>query len=600
MREPHRTEATAASATLERVGEIPNARTAARSRFGRAFYVANLMEIFERLAWYGFFTVSSLYMTTAPARGGLGFSNAQRGVLQGIIPFFVYILPVITGALADRVGYRRMFIWAYLILAPAYFLLGEVRGFWPFFLVYLLVALGAAIFKPLVVGTVSRTTHDGNRGIGFGIFYLMVNVGGFLGPVLAGALRAISWKWVFVLSFSAIAFNLVLVLLFFRDRSLGTDDGSGRLRAALADAQHVLGNGRFALTVGALVFALMLAGGGWISWRGFYCFVLLWLGLQFLWDIYARGDSSAPWLVQKMRAGNVPFLVYLLVLSLFWTTYYQIYLTLPLYIRDYVDTGDLVRMADQLSAALSNFLAHVDVAALNATLPDLAEKYAAAPTAETLRAARSALAELQVLVPAPVVTEGLRQIAAGASVPDLARAWAAGYRQVNPEYIVALDFLSIVLFQYFVSAAAARIRVFVVLIGGTLLIALSYLLGGFAHTLPLAGTATAAMVVLFAFGEMLASPKSQEYVAAVAPPRSSALFMGYYFVSTALGLLFAGILSGWAYQVFAIERDAPLMMWVVFGAVGVAAALALLLFNVFLAHRFVGLSAVSTGNLSQS
>lgn len=600
MREPHRTEATVASTTMERVSEIPGAPIAARSGFSRAFYVANVMEIFERLAWYGFFTVSSLYMTTAPARGGLGFSNAQRGVLQGIIPFFVYLLPVITGALADRVGYRRMFIWAYLILAPAYFLLGEVRGFWPFFLVYLLVALGAAIFKPLAVGTVSRTTHDGNRGIGFGVFYLMVNVGGFLGPVLAGALRAISWQWVFVLSSSAIAINMVLVLLFFRDQSLGRDGGSGRLRAALADAQQVLGNGRFALAVAVLILALMLAGGGWIPWRGFYCFVLVWLGLQFLWDRYARGDSSAPWLAQKMRAGNVSFLVYLLVLSLFWTTYYQIYLTLPLYIRDYVDTGDLIRIADQLSPALSNFLAHVDVAALNATLPELAEKYAAAPTAETLRAARVTLSELQVLVPAPAVADGLRQIAAGASVHDLARVWAVDYRQVNPEYIVALDFLSIVLFQYFVSAAAARIRVFVVLIGGTLLIALSYLLGGFAHTLPLAGTAAAAMVVLFAFGEMLASPKSQEYVAAVAPARSAALFMGYYFVSSALGLLFAGILSGWAYQVFAIERDSPLMMWAVFGAVGAAAAFALLLFNVFLAHRFAGLESISARNVPQS
>lgn len=166
-------------------------RTSRRPRFGSMFYVANVMEIFERLAWYGFFTVSSLYMTTAPQRGGLGFSNSQRGVLQGIIPFFVYLLPVFTGALADRVGYRRMFICAYVILIPAYFLLGEMRGFWPFFMVYMLVALGAAMFKPLVVGTVSRVTDDSNRGIGFGIFYLMVNIGGFLGPILAGTLRVL-------------------------------------------------------------------------------------------------------------------------------------------------------------------------------------------------------------------------------------------------------------------------------------------------------------------------------------------------------------------------------------------------------------------------
>lgn len=160
------------------------------------------------------------------------------------------------------------------------------------------------------------------------------------------------------------------------------------------------------------------------------------------------------------------------------------------------------------------------------------------------------------------------------------------YRQINPEYIISLDFLGIVLFQYWVSSVAARMRPFVVLIGGTLLMALSYFLGGFSHLLPFAGTAVAAMVMVFAFGEMLAYPKSQEYVAAVAPPSACALFMGYYFVSSALGLLFAGVLSGWGYQVLAVEHNAPILMWAVFGAVAVIAALALLLFNYWLAPRF--------------
>ncbi|MBL7775383.1 MAG: hypothetical protein JNK89_05240, partial [Saprospiraceae bacterium] len=67
------------------------------------------MEIFERMAWYGFFTVSSLYITGAVADGGLGFSDQDRGVLQGVVTFFLYLFPVVTGALADRYGYRRMF-----------------------------------------------------------------------------------------------------------------------------------------------------------------------------------------------------------------------------------------------------------------------------------------------------------------------------------------------------------------------------------------------------------------------------------------------------------------------------------------------------------
>ena len=73
-----------------------------------------------------------------------------------------------------------MFLIAFAILTPSYFLLGQVHQFWPFFLVYMLVALGAAIFKPLVVGTVARSANEHNRGRAFGIFYMMVNVGGFL------------------------------------------------------------------------------------------------------------------------------------------------------------------------------------------------------------------------------------------------------------------------------------------------------------------------------------------------------------------------------------------------------------------------------------
>jgi MFS family permease len=196
---------------------LNNKKTA--NTFTRTFYIANTLEIFERIAWYGFFTVSSLYMSTTPSAGGLGFSDTERGILQGIIPFFVYVLPVVTGAMGDRVGYRKMFLIAFALLTPSYLLLGQVREFWPFFCVYMVVALGAAIFKPLVVGTVVRSANDDNRGRAFGIFYMMVNVGGFLGPVIAGFVRAISWDHVFWLSSIAIGINLLIALFFLEDDS---------------------------------------------------------------------------------------------------------------------------------------------------------------------------------------------------------------------------------------------------------------------------------------------------------------------------------------------------------------------------------------------
>ena len=70
-------------------------------KYPPTFWVANSMEIFERMAWYGFYAVSSLYITGAPETGGLGFSSEQRGIIQGIIPFLLYLFPVVTGALVE-------------------------------------------------------------------------------------------------------------------------------------------------------------------------------------------------------------------------------------------------------------------------------------------------------------------------------------------------------------------------------------------------------------------------------------------------------------------------------------------------------------------
>ncbi len=210
--------------------------TRLRNPFHRAFYVANIMEIFERLAWYGFFTLSSLYITSPTAQGGLGFTEKERGFLQGMIPFVLYLLPVITGALADRYGYRRMFIIAFLIMCPSYYLLGLMHSFWSFFLVFLAVAIGAACFKPVVVGTVGRTTDESNRGLGFGIFYTMINVGGFLGPLVAGYVRAVSWDMVFVMSSVWIAINFIPAIFFYKEPSHDAGDDQRSLKIVLLEA----------------------------------------------------------------------------------------------------------------------------------------------------------------------------------------------------------------------------------------------------------------------------------------------------------------------------------------------------------------------------
>ncbi len=650
-----------------------------RSPFPPTFYVANVMEIFERMAWYGFFAVSSLYMTSPVSEGGLGFSSIERGKLQGIIPFLLYLFPVITGALADRFGYKRTFIVAFSIMTPAYFLLGQFHSYWAFFGAFLLVAVGAATFKPVVVGTVGRTTDDTNRGIGFGVFYTIVNVGGFIGPIVAGYVRAISWDLVFVMSMVWIAINFIPTLFFYKEPTTeSTSESKRSVMKVLHDAQSVLGNGRFALIVVPILVLMMVADNQtWFTWARVLMISGGWIVLNLLWNMVASKDEDAPWYAQKAKIGNWAFVTYLLILAGFWASFQQIFITMPEYIRDFVETRDLVEFASIFGQGFVNFMASVNVENLaneignqftahanigdsglastlfyelvhfkvrvpieeiqatwqqiastgglpgNDTMALVAQEWAARfdVSQDAVTATVTQLMNLdgyQNWSQAVVQTEGIsvrsvmengfaplfamgtpdqaailattQELATSLGVPQsdiiitmqqisanmpYAMQWAADYRQVNPEYIINIDAGSIVLFQILVSTVIDRWKPFPVLVVGTIVAGTGIALGSLAIT----GFLVVMAIVVFAFGEMIASPKSQEYVARIAPKDKVALFMGYYFVSVALGNLFGGLLSGEGYQVMAKDMNNPELMWIVFGAIGFLTAIALLVFN---------------------
>jgi dipeptide/tripeptide permease len=210
--------------------------TAIFKKFPRTFWVANSMELFERWAWYGMFTVLALYLTQSTDTGALGFSQSQKGNIMGTVTAILYFLPLITGALADRFGYKRMLIIAFIILSTSYYFMGQFTSFFAVYVTFLLVALGAAIFKPIVSATVTKTTDETTSSIGFGIFYMIVNIGGFVGPVFSSKLRhAYGWNIVFIMAASAILVNILLVLFFYKepDRTKNTDSFARSLKKSL-------------------------------------------------------------------------------------------------------------------------------------------------------------------------------------------------------------------------------------------------------------------------------------------------------------------------------------------------------------------------------
>ena len=187
-------------------------------KFPKAFWVANVMELFERWAWYGLFAVLALYLTNSTDDGALGFTQIQKGSIMGTVTAVLYFLPIITGALADRVGYKKILIIAYLILISGYYIMGEVTTYGAFYAAFLWLALGAALFKPVISATITKTTDDSTSSIGFGIFYMIVNVGGFIGPIFSSKLREeYGWGIVFIMAATAITVNLLLVLFFYKE-----------------------------------------------------------------------------------------------------------------------------------------------------------------------------------------------------------------------------------------------------------------------------------------------------------------------------------------------------------------------------------------------
>ncbi len=492
----------------------------------RTFWVANTMEIFERMAWYGFYALSSLYITGKVQDGCLGFTSEQRGLLQGVVPFFLYLFPVVTGALGDRFGYKKMFFLAYAILAPGYYLLGQFTSFGGFFAVFMFVAVGAAVFKPVVVGTVARTTDERSGSLGFGIFYMMVNIGGFLGPVFAGMVRSdprLGWEWVFILSAIWISVNFVWLLLFYREPTTEAASATPRsLRKVMSDVVEVLGNGRFFLTV-AVVLVLLVIGSRFLPWTVTVVFSAAWVACNVVWDLVLRGlgTEGRVWVVQRMRLGDWRFSVFLLILAGFWTMFNQIFITMPEYIRDFTDTTPILAWLRDVFAAVG--------------LDGMSEKMAAL----------------------------------------IRERW-----QINPEYLINLNAGAIVMFQLLVSWGMARFHAFTTMVLGVIVaaagIATAALGGG---GVGITAWIAVAAILVFAFGEMAASPKSQEYIGRIAPPDKVAMYMGYYFVAMALGNLFGGLLSGEAYGTLARDMRRPDLMWLLFAGLGLVTVVALVAYN---------------------
>jgi dipeptide/tripeptide permease len=242
-----------------------------RSGFERPFWVANISELFERLSYYAAFASLARYLNET-----LNFPVEQASSLTGLFGGLVWFLAAFGGTLADRLGFRRSLSLAYFILTCAYFLLGSLGSAWvaplraavPLVVlvafVLMLPALGIALVKPSVVGTIARSSKENVRSIGYSIYYTLVNIGGAAGPFVASYVHShMRVERVFLVAAFSVFLMFIGVILFFKEPRRSNEAQATSLSEVARNFGTVLSNPKF------MLFLLIFSGYWVVYWQEF-------------------------------------------------------------------------------------------------------------------------------------------------------------------------------------------------------------------------------------------------------------------------------------------------------------------------------------------
>ncbi|MFH1017421.1 MAG: MFS transporter [Pseudomonadota bacterium] len=227
-------------------------------RFPREFWIANLIELCERAAYYGCFIYLAVYLTKE-----VGYTDAQTGDITGVFAFLLYFMPTFMGALADKVGFRSALALAFALLCSGYAVLGLFPLKGAAIAALALIMLGGAIVKPVISGTAARCSDDLNRARAFSIFYWMVNIGAFTGKLMVDPIRTVfrddaagitGLRQINYYSAACAFVALLLVLIAFRVKE---DPGKGKsFGEILQGLRKVVTNFRF-------MCLIVIVGGFW-------------------------------------------------------------------------------------------------------------------------------------------------------------------------------------------------------------------------------------------------------------------------------------------------------------------------------------------------
>src|SRR6266542_4310623 len=159
-----------------------------RGFFGRPRGLSTLFftEMWERFSYYGMRAFLILYMTASVANGGMGLNVATAAAIYGTYTAMVYLMSVPGGWMADRVlGQRRAVLFGGILIASGHYTLAIPQTA-AFYIGLVLIVLGTGLLKPNISVIVGQLygARDDRRDAGFSVFYMGINLGAFIGPLI--------------------------------------------------------------------------------------------------------------------------------------------------------------------------------------------------------------------------------------------------------------------------------------------------------------------------------------------------------------------------------------------------------------------------------
>jgi proton-dependent oligopeptide transporter, POT family len=293
-------------------------------------------ELWERFSYYGMRAILTLFMVAAIADGGLGFSPQYAGRIYGNYTMAVYMLAIPGGFIADRVlGARRAVMIGGVTIALGHFALA-LPEIWSFYAGLALVALGTGLFKPNISALVGAlyARDDNRRDAGFALFYMGINIGAFIAPLITGFLAqsapfkawltaagfdpSKSWHWGFAAA--GVGMSIAVILFARASRNLpDTRDPASRISSA--EAGEIWRTG-----AGVIAGTLLLLGFVWLSDQtGFAALRWLFLAAPVAGIVYAARQPRED--AQRLAAIGVLFIGAMI----FWAIFEQAGTTIALF-----------------------------------------------------------------------------------------------------------------------------------------------------------------------------------------------------------------------------------------------------------------------------